>query len=97
MSHPRLGRSVAERPYSSGPAQEPIGVAFGGCREAGIRPVEAEEVQVVERMVEEVGQGLGVARLIVHAGEQGVLEEELAARPLHVVAGGVHQLGDGVV
>ena len=37
-----------------------------------------------------------MARLVVDAGEQGVLEEELAARPGHEIAGRIHQLGDGM-
>src|SRR3712207_6851624 len=44
------------------------------------RPVEAQEVQVVERVVQELCERLDVARLVVHAREQGVLEEELAVR-----------------
>src|SRR3712207_3015173 len=74
--------------------QERLRVALGGRGEAGVRPVEPEEVEVVEREVEEVGEGLDVARLVVHAREQGVLEEELAVRLLDVVAGRVHELGD---
>ena len=43
---------------------------------------------MVERVVEKFRQGLDVARLVVDAGEQRVLEEELAARPCYEVAGG---------
>src|SRR5215218_875923 len=79
-----------------GVSEESLGIRPRGGREARVRPVEAEQVQVVERMVEEFRQGLDVARPVVDAFEQGVLEEELAARPCHEIAGGVHQLGDGM-
>src|SRR5215207_5326881 len=47
-------------------------------------------------MIKQLRQNLNVARLIVHAGEEGVLEEELATGFFDVVAGGVHERGDGV-
>ncbi len=51
---------------------------------------------MVKGVVQELRQRLDVAGLVVHAGQQRVLEEKLAAGLVHVVAGGVHELGDGV-
>src|ERR687897_2386505 len=79
-----------------GVPQERLRVAPGGRGEAGVGPVEAEEVEVVERVVEESAERLDVTGLVVHPREQGVLEEELAVCTLDVVAGRVHELGDGV-
>src|SRR5918997_6944487 len=70
--------------------------APGGRGEAGVRPVEAEEVQVVERVIQETAESLHVPGLVVDPCEQGVLEEELAVGLFYVVAGGVHELRDRV-
>ena len=51
---------------------------------------------MVQRVVEKVGEGFGMALSIVDTGEEGVLEKELATGMLDVVAGSGHQLGDRV-
>src|ERR687897_1113376 len=86
-------RGEAEIP---GVPQKRLRVALRGRGEAGVRPVEAEEVEVVERVVEESAERLDVTWLVVHALEQGVLEEELAVCVLDVVAGRVPEIRDGV-
>src|SRR5215217_8083714 len=80
----------------SGLPEEPLGIRFRGGRKAGVGPVEPEQVQVVERMVEKLREAIDVARLIVDTCEQGVLEEELAARPGDEIAGRIRQLGDAM-